>query len=592
MAAKLLELFIKKALFKKGGAMANNKAVKFSADALEKRLRNLGIDPNSINSEAELNQILAYVKQAEEQALNQMNVLSGDDAANFLKKAFKLDPDNVFDMTGKKIDTSQGIMGGKSVKELLESGEVTKGTITKKSDKVKEREMFKKANEKFKKNETEAEIAERLDRENKEARKNLQIKLSKDKGYQKYKGKTEEELRAQFGLDDEPEKFYTGGMVDVEPNLSDIGHGSDALMARTRLVSPNSQATTSTGLNYLLAEDNDNIRIPFGKGKLADKGRRKFLKTFGTGVGGLAALKAGLINLAEQAGPKVEAVKETVSNVIDTAPPYFFRLVEKIRFMGDETVASQDKTIAKKYKDYVMEEDFAGNITIVKKGTDDMYPEDVYMSYKVDDTAVKDKDGFTKSADYEEFTATPDGDGKMKNVEQGVPDEVIEEAGDTTAMTLKEKADGGRIGFSKGKLALKVGEKIKTIGSRTLAFLEKVFGKEVMAEMPKNDPEMYQGLLEVAEAFRARDKEGLKMYLQKFLPHMDDAQIEDFIIGSDGTEGLKGQLIRLGSGRDYAGKLEMMKKADQMRKLDNLDVTEEMIRKPNASGGLAKLLGE
>ena len=36
----------------------------------------------------------------------------------------------------------------------------------------------------------------------------------------------------------------------------------------------------------------------------------------------------------------------------------------------------------------------------------------------------------------------------------------------------------------------------------------------------------------------------------------------------------------------------MMKKADQMRKLDNLDVTEEMIRKPNASGGLAKLLGE
>ena len=60
--------------------------------------------------------------------------------------------------------------------------------------------------------------------------------------------------------------YYTGGMVDVEPSLSDIGHGSDALMARTRLVSPNSQATTSTGLNYLLAEDNDNIRVPFENG--------------------------------------------------------------------------------------------------------------------------------------------------------------------------------------------------------------------------------------------------------------------------------------------------------------------------------------
>ena len=33
------------ALFKKGGAIASDRAVKFSADALEKRLKNLGIDP-------------------------------------------------------------------------------------------------------------------------------------------------------------------------------------------------------------------------------------------------------------------------------------------------------------------------------------------------------------------------------------------------------------------------------------------------------------------------------------------------------------------------------------------------------------------
>ena len=72
---------------------------------------------------------------------------------------------------------------------------------------------------------------------------------------------------------DDPEKFYTGGMVDVEPNLSDIGHGSDSLMARTRLISPNNQATTSTGLNYLLAEDNDNIRVPFNKGGGGGSGR-------------------------------------------------------------------------------------------------------------------------------------------------------------------------------------------------------------------------------------------------------------------------------------------------------------------------------
>jgi hypothetical protein len=36
----------------------------------------------------------------------------------------------------------------------------------------------------------------------------------------------------------------------------------------------------------------------------------------------------------------------------------------------------------------------------------------------------------------------------------------------------------------------------------------------------------------------------------------------------------------------------MIKKAEQDRKLRDLEVTEEMIRKPNASGGIAKLLGE
>ena len=138
----------------------------------------------------------------------------------------------------------------------------------------------------------------------------------------------------------------------------------------------------------------------------------------------------------------------------------------------------------------------------------------------------------------------------------------------------EEKADGGRIGFVKGT------------GFR---FLQKIFGKEKFKEMATRDPEMYQGLLEVVDMYRKRDKEGLKMYLQKFLPHMDDAQIEDFIRGSDGTEGLVGELIRLGSGRDYAGKIEMIKKAENMRKLDDLEVTDKMIRKPNADGGIMRL---
>src|SRR6056300_1731175 len=55
----------------------------------------------------------------------------------------------VVDMTGKKIDTRKGIMGGKSIEDLIQSGDVTKGTVTKKSKKVTDREMFKAANERL-----------------------------------------------------------------------------------------------------------------------------------------------------------------------------------------------------------------------------------------------------------------------------------------------------------------------------------------------------------------------------------------------------------------------------------------------------------
>ncbi len=39
MAAKIIENFIKMELFKKGGAIASDKAVKFASEALEKRIR-------------------------------------------------------------------------------------------------------------------------------------------------------------------------------------------------------------------------------------------------------------------------------------------------------------------------------------------------------------------------------------------------------------------------------------------------------------------------------------------------------------------------------------------------------------------------
>mgnify|MGYP001412054423 CR=1 FL=1 len=203
--------------------------------------------------------------------------------------------------------------------------------------------------------------------------------------------------------------YYTGGMVDVEPSLSDIGHGSDALMARTRLVSPNSQATTSTGLNYLLAEDNDNIRVPFGsgktvydrnsfehkinelkaafkhykrgsatggrggtmtfeqfaplfaaenfaeggrigfsKGKGVDLLRRGFLKTMGAAGAGIAALKSGLLGLGGK-----QATKEVAKEIITTPaaagkPAWFDALVTRVVNEGEDVTkkfATKDREI-------------------------------------------------------------------------------------------------------------------------------------------------------------------------------------------------------------------------------------------------------
>jgi len=121
MAVTVIRNFIAKALFKKKGAIANSKAVDFSANALEQRIKNFGIDPNLIKNEQELNQVLSYVKQSEDAAFSQK---FGD----MLNRAGDINAKKgeVFDMTGNKIDTSKGIMGGEEIKPIDELQNYTK----------------------------------------------------------------------------------------------------------------------------------------------------------------------------------------------------------------------------------------------------------------------------------------------------------------------------------------------------------------------------------------------------------------------------------------------------------------------------------
>ena len=196
--------------------------------------------------------------------------------------------------------------------------------------------------------------------------------------------------------DTEPEKFFYGGFVE-QPELGQTAHGSEALASRTRLAAPGSTSTTSTGLNYLLAEDNDNQRVPFedggdfkqfqkekmmqlmqeyqqylknreiekrqrpymekrmgtgpgpileaaeggrigfSKGKGVDLLRRGFLKTMGVAGAGIAALKTGLLGLGK--GTTKQVAKDLTQVPIGDPPgmpPWFKPLVNRVIKEGDD----------------------------------------------------------------------------------------------------------------------------------------------------------------------------------------------------------------------------------------------------------------
>ena len=383
--------------------------------------------------------------------------------------------------------------------------------------------------------------------------------------------------------------FYTGGITDIEPDLSDIGHGSDSLMARTRLVSPDGQATTSTGLNYLLAEDNDNIRIPFSAG---GGGRRAFLKLLAS-IGGLtAAAKSGILGLGEGGAKKAvtETVKQSAGNY---PPPYFFKLVEKIKFMGDdvtEKAATKDREIVKRYKDFEMTEDVAtGDIVIKKRNEGSFYDQDgiisdEYIVYKpgMADETTK---GRKPPPEYDEYTVRPDADGKLRDSEDGLDsiDEILEEVGDPDSMTLK-KADGGRIGFSGGgifraiiaKSAARAGMKpyeyIKATSYKSLPPEVKMFmSKADFEKLKLGQEQMYSNYIDMAKT---------RKEFQKNIEGGKNTPARELFEGMEKTMDEQSFVPKTVTDKDI-GEMELMVK-NRFNKG----------RKDNANGGIQTMLGE
>jgi hypothetical protein len=264
---------------------------------------------------------------------------------------------------------------------------------------------------------------------------------------------------------------------------------------------------TSTGLNYLLGEDDTNSRVSYGAG-----GRRGFLKLLaGLGAAG-AAFKTGLLGLGKGATKKVatEAVKEAATG---GPPPHFFKLVAKIKALGDdvtETAALADRQTVKKYKDFELTEDLTTGRQEIQRykvlddgqGQADYYgnplTEETYMSYTPGETIIgKGNKPIKTQPDYQEGTAYIRSDreyaGDVVDEMSGIADDIYEEVGEAIPEAIRKgKAGGGRMGYAGGGMGKRaflkmlggVGAGIAGLKTGLLG-LTKGGGKKVATEVAK-----------------------------------------------------------------------------------------------------------
>jgi len=285
---------------------------------------------------------------------------------------------------------------------------------------------------------------------------------------------------------------------NIEPDPEDLAHGG----------------RTGTGLNYLLGEDDQNSRVPFGKGKLVDAARRKFLKWAGAGAATAGAAKSGLFGLLKGGGKK-QIIKDLTSvpikSGVDGMPVWFKPLVNKVIREGDDVTkkfATKEREIVhtKKIDDVdevtVTQDLDTGNVTVeygyhltddtgkVIRASND--PEVIHLEYRAaEEIPLKGKKGSIKTK--EEFSAVEsepevvnwDGDIEMSGVnEVNKIDDLI-----TDTTKLETYATGNKPNIKKllkSEQKQKYKNKLETDTTEAINYIEKKHG-------PFPDPGDYSG---------------------------------------------------------------------------------------------------
>jgi hypothetical protein len=167
--------------------------------------------------------------------------------------------------------------------------------------------------------------------------------------------------------------------------------------------------------------------------------RREFLQVTGAGATVILAKMLGFGDEIARTAKVAEKVAEKATS--GGVPPYFFQLVEKIKRSGQRLEPEFDARVENnmQFENFVMKENMATGEISIQRTTeggfntgDDVIEgtiSDELITYKPGETVLG-KDGkYYRTADeYEEVTAKPDEEGKMKDIEPGLDsiEEIIE----------------------------------------------------------------------------------------------------------------------------------------------------------------------
>jgi len=142
--------------------------------------------------------------------------------------------------------------------------------------------------------------------------------------------------------------------------------------------------------------------------------KRAFMKLMGGFGATVGAAKSGIFTGFGKGATKQVAKEVAQQTTSSTPPPYFFKLAEKIKMMGDDVTATTDRTIAKKLpskdgkSEYLLEQDVSTGDTSIKKiykEDDNMITDVEIMEFrKGEDVITKDGKAIKTPDEYEEVT--------------------------------------------------------------------------------------------------------------------------------------------------------------------------------------------